>query len=153
MRMGLLNCASGASAWRGYNYFLEQKVKSFKKFSDTRFEGVVSGSSGAEYQVSIDTEHPRSSACDCPHANGRRIVCKHMIALYFSVFPDEAKQYYDNVLAYELEKQRLQEDEEKKLIAHVLHMSKTDLQQALLELLLEGPQWQYDRFFREHVDW
>ena len=28
-------------------------------------------------------------------------------------------------------------------------MKKDDLQQALLELLFEGPEWQYKRFIRE----
>lgn len=150
--MGLLNCASSESAWRGYNYFLEQKVKLFEKLSDSHFLGVVSGSNGAEYHVSIDTEHPRSSTCDCPHANGKRIICKHMVALFFRAFPVKAKQYYDNVIAYEEEEERLREEAENKLIAYVSRMSKADLQSALLELLYDGPEWQYSRFLRDHID-
>ncbi|NMB97839.1 MAG: hypothetical protein GYA02_14710 [Clostridiaceae bacterium] len=39
----------------------------------------------------INIVHPRKSKCNCPHADGRRVICKHMIALYFTVFPKEAK--------------------------------------------------------------
>lgn len=150
--MGLLGCASSESQWRGYNYFLSRKVISFKKFSDTRFHGIVSGSNGAEYQVFIDTEHPRSSTCDCPYANGKSIVCKHMIALFFRAFPLEAKKYYDNIMAYEEEAEKQQEEDERKLVSYVSGMKKSELQSALLELLLNGPAWQYDRFLREHID-
>lgn len=33
---------------------------------------------------------------------------------------------------------------------YVWKMKKSELQQALLELLLDGPEWQYDRFVREN---
>ena len=29
-------------------------------------------------------------------------------------------------------------------------MKKAELQQALLELLYDGPEWQYERFLQEH---
>lgn len=37
---------------------------------------------------------------------------------------------------------------EELLIAHVHKMKKPELQQTLLRLLFEGPEWQYDRFLR-----
>ena len=30
-------------------------------------------------------------------------------------------------------------------------MKKSELQDALLELLMDGPDWQYDRFVREYI--
>ncbi len=45
------------------------------------------------------------SHCNCPHANGKRIICKHQVALYFSVFPEEADQYYKEVIEYEEEEE------------------------------------------------
>ena len=37
-----------------------------------------------------------------------------------------------------------------KVCNHVQHMKKSELQQALLQLLFSGPEWQYDRFVREN---
>ena len=39
---------------------------------------------------------------------------------------------------------------ENKLITFVSKMKKDELQQALLEMLFDGPEWQYERFLREH---
>jgi hypothetical protein len=33
---------------------------------------------------------------------------------------------------------------------YVGHMKKNELQQALLELLFDGPEWQFERFVRDH---
>ena len=73
--MGLIEIASGNSVWRG--------VVSWNKSGNSTYEGVVSGSNGDSYNVYIDKLHPRKSVCNCSIAGGRRVVCKHMIALYF----------------------------------------------------------------------
>ena len=84
--MGLLDLASGASAWRGYEYYKEGSVLLKKKITDHEYSGTLRGSGNKHYDVFIDIEHPRKSHCNCPHANGKRIICKHQVALYFSVF-------------------------------------------------------------------
>lgn len=150
--MGLLNLASGASMWRGYEYYKEKKVISLQKNHTAEIKGTVAGSSGAQYEVFLDIEHPRKSHCNCPHANGKRIVCKHMVALYFSAFPDAAKAYYQEVLDYEKEMEQQQEEWRQAVIAHVSHMRKAELKEALLEVLFCGPDWQYERFIRDYVD-
>lgn len=150
--MSLLSCASSQSAWRGYHYFLDRKVQSVKRISSTQFQGTVSGSNGEKYDVFIDVEHPRKSCCTCPHAAGKRIVCKHQVALLFSTFPLEAEKYYEEVVEYEQEQERLQEEEENKVIDCVEKMSQNQLQQALLQVLFDGPEWQYNKFIREYVD-
>ena len=33
---------------------------------------------------------------------------------------------------------------------YVGHMKKNELQQAWLELLFDGPEWQFERFVRDH---
>ena len=150
--MSLLSCASGQSAWRGYDCYLNRKVQSVKRISSTQFGGTVSGSNGETYDVFIDVEHPRKSSCTCPHAAGKRIVCKHQIALLFSAFPLDAKKYYEEVVEYEQEQERLQEEEENSVINCVDNMTKEQLQQALLQVLFDGPEWQYDKFIREYID-
>lgn len=149
--MGLIELASGASAWRGYDYYENNKVLSHNKTGENKYAGTVQGN-GRKYDVEINLEHPRSSSCNCPHANGKRIVCKHMVALYFAVFPKDAQRFYkDTVIAQEEEEER-QEKLENALIDHVSKMRKADLEEALLQVLFDGPEWQYEQFLREHID-
>ena len=150
--MGLLNLASGASLWRGYGYYQEKRVISLQKNSDTEIEGMVSGSGGARYEVFLNLEHPRKSHCNCPHANGRRIICKHMVAIYFSVITKDAESYYHENLDYEKEMEQQQEEWEQAVISRISHMRKEELKEALLDVLFNGPEWQYDRFIRDYVD-
>ena len=140
--MSLIDLASGASAWRGYNYYKDGKVLRCLRTEEARYAGEVSGSNGEVYHVRLDLEHPRRSECTCPHAAGKRIVCKHQVALYFTAFPEEAEKYYREVIEAE---------EEMAVIDRVRKMKKSELQDALLELLFNGPEWQYERFAREQL--
>ena len=148
--MGLLDLASGNSLWRGYDYFEQKKVQSIHQIGDGCYEGDVSGSGQKLYHVTINLPHPCTSKCNCPHADGKRIICKHKVALYFTVFPEEAKRFYEEVIAAQEEEEQRQEELENKLITFVSKMKKDELQQALLEILFDGPEWQYERFMREH---
>lgn len=150
--MGLLNLASASSVWRGYEYYSNNKVINYKKISETEFEGVVQGSGNHQYKVSTDLEHPRKSKCNCPHADGRRVICKHIIALYFTAFPKHAKDYYDEVLSYQEAEEKYQKELEDKLIAYVHELKKEELAPMLLQLLFEGPEWQYEKFIREYIE-
>lgn len=150
--MGILDIASGNSIWRGYYYFEEQKVSSFKKISNTLYKGVVSGSSNKQYDITLDTAHPKKSTCTCPHAEGTRRICKHKIALYFTIFPDEAERLINEARAYEEEEDQRQIQTQKDLVNYVHKLKKSQAQELLLELLLTGPEWQYDNFIRAHLD-
>ena len=77
--MGLLECASSASLFRGHDYYENKKVKNLTEISAGVFSADVAGNANEPYTVEIDVMHPRKSTCNCPHANGKRIVCKHMI--------------------------------------------------------------------------
>ena len=88
--MSILNCASSASVYRGYDYYINKHVTDIIKIDSTKYEGYVNGNTKNAYFVKIDTEHPRKSHCDCPYATGNT-VCKHMVALYFSAFPEETE--------------------------------------------------------------
>ena len=149
--MSLIDLASGASAWRGYNYYKDGKVLRCLRTEEARYEGEVSGSNGEVYRVRLDLEHPRRSECTCPHAAGKRIVCKHQVALYFTAFPEEAEKYYREVIEAEEEAERERVRQETAVIERVRKMKKSELQDALLELLFNGPEWQYERFAREQL--
>ncbi len=148
--MGVLECASGASVWRGYDYYKEKKVLSIRHSEDGIIYATVSGSSTTPYEVELDIDHPRKSKCNCPHADGKRIICKHIVATYFTVLPKEAERFYAEAMAYQEEEEKREEELSDKVCQYVWKMKKSELQQALLELLFDGPEWQYDQFIREH---
>lgn len=153
--MGILECASGASVWRGYEYYQEKKVMSLEVIEANIFSAKVSGNSSTPYSVEVHVDHPRKSKCNCPHADGKRIVCKHIVAAYFTAFPEEAEAFYAEVMAYQEEEERRQEDLPNKIYHCVRRMKKNELQEELLRLLFEGPEWQLERFVRENGldDW
>ncbi|HDB5218468.1 SWIM zinc finger family protein [Staphylococcus aureus] len=91
--MGLLDIASIRSIERGFNYYQSECVINLKSFSETQHEAEVKGSGNKVYRCYIDMEHPRKSICNCPHADGRRVICKHMIALLFTASPEAANKH------------------------------------------------------------
>ena len=150
--MSLISLASGKSLWRGYEYYKENHVYYKANKSSTEIEGKVTGNNQT-YTVNIDTEHPRKSKCNCPHAEGKRIICKHMIALYFASFPKEAEKYYKEVIAYEEEQERYEVDIEYKIQAYLNKLSKAQLKDLVYDLIYNGPEWQFDNFINENIEW
>ena len=148
--MGLLECASGASVWRGYDYYKEKKVVNLEEIEANIFTAEVSGNSSEPYSVELHIDHPRKSKCNCPHADGKRIICKHIVAAYFTVLPKEADKFYAEAMAYQEEEEKRQDELSDKVCHYVWHMKKSELQEALLQLLFDGPEWQFDRFVREN---
>ena len=148
--MSLIDFASGASVWRGYDYYRSGKVLRCMRTDGSQCDGEVSGSNGEVYRVRLDLARPRNSECTCPHAEGKRIVCKHKVALYFTAFPEEAEKYYHEVIEAEerAERERVRQEA---VIECVRKMKKSELEEALLQCLYEGPEWQYERFVCEHV--
>lgn len=154
--MGFLDCAGGASSWRGYEYFKGNKVRSITQIGETQYRAEVSGSNGRSYDVLVDTAHPRKSKCNCPHADGRKIVCKHMIASCFTAFPEEAERFYAEVIAYPEEEEERREALENKVLSYIGKMNKAELQQALIDALFSGPEWMYEQIVRDNgldEDW
>lgn len=136
--MGIMSSASGISLWRGYEYYKEKRVKSFAKLSDDEYQGTVSGSRIEPYKVKINVAHIRQSKCNCPHANGKRIICKHMVALFFTAFPAEADNYIKEVEEYEREEERRQSELYKEIEQYVYSLSKEDLRQELINYIIES---------------
>lgn len=124
--MGVISVASSASAWRGYEYYKAKKVKSFKQIGDYEYTGQVKGSDDV-YNVFFDTKHVRKSTCDCPRANGKRIICKHIVALYFEIFPEEAVSYLELVEENEREAEEYERELERKLHKYINSLTKDEL--------------------------
>ncbi len=148
--MGLIDLASANSVWRGYDYYEYKKVDDYSKLSENEYEGIISGSDNRKYDVFIDIEHPRKSKCNCPHAKDKRIICKHMIALYFTIFPKEAEKLIEDSKKYEKEEEerldKLYEDTHK----YINSLSKKELAIQLEYILNIAPDWVYDRFVRDN---
>lgn len=149
--MSILSVASGQSVYRGYEYFQEKKVLQMEQAGEGVIKAVVAGNDGSTYESLVDISHPRRSQCSCPHAAGKRIVCKHMVAVYFTAFPAEAKKYITELESFWEEEEQRQQEREERLIWYVRKMKKTELQEALLQVLFDGPEWQYDRFVEENL--
>ena len=58
-------------------------------------------------------------------------------------------------MACQQEEEQREEALADQLCDYVAHMKKAELEQALLQLLFDGPEWQYDRFLRDNglEDW
>lgn len=149
--MSLLSSASMASCWRGYEYFQQKKVLILETLGDMRFRGTVLGNGKSPYITVIDLNHLRRSSCNCPHAGGKRIICKHMVATFFTAFPEDAKKYYAEVLANEEDAEKYQEELFRKLVKYVRSLKKEEAQDKLLEILENGPEWLFERFVRDNV--
>lgn len=135
--MGLIEIASGNSVWRGMDYYNNKKVVSWDSSEAGVYDGKVSGSGNNTYTVHIDTIHPRKSVCNCPFADGRRVVCKHMIALYFTAEPKAAEDFLKEVEKWEAEEEVREQQHYEDMKEYVESLSKTELQERLLEALLE----------------
>ena len=74
------------------------------------FGALLPGVKNNFYDTTIDFLHPKRSACNCPFAEGRRVICKHMIALYFTAVPNSFEHFEEDMLSaearYELEEER-----------------------------------------------
>lgn len=135
--MGLIDLASGKSLWRGMDYYEKKMVIAVRKVEGSKYAGIVKGSEDNEYDVILDIEHPRRSTCTCPFADGRRVVCKHMVAAYFTIFPDEAKRIVKEAEEYEIEFEKQQENERKEIKKYVYSLSKAELREQLLNYMLD----------------
>lgn len=150
--MSLLTTASGKSVYRGYEYYVENKVLSCNRIDDFEYEGTVKGTAQNPYSVHLNLKKPKTSTCDCPFANGRKI-CKHMVAVFFASFPDEARKYKAELDAYYEEEEKQEAELDDMIQKYIKKLSKTELQEALLQVLYDGPEWQFDRFIREYIDY
>lgn len=135
--MGLIEVASAKSVWRGMEYYENKKVRSWEKSGSETYDGVVAGSDENNYIVHIDKAHPKKSTCNCPFAKGRRVVCKHMIALLFTAEPKAAEDFLQQVEEWEKEGEEREQLHYKELRKYVNSLSKAELQERLYDALVE----------------
>ena len=148
--MSIETAANRKSASRGYQYYCDNKVKSVAKIDDTHYSGEVSGSGNTPYSVTIDLEHPKRSKCTCPFANGHK-VCKHMVALYFGVFPEEADKYIGKIEEDENEREEFFEELPERIEEYVRGLSKSELQELALSLIYNLSEYELEEFALDYL--
>lgn len=75
-----------------------------------------------------------------------------MVALYFAAFPMEAEQLRREIEEYdELQEVRRESLEFTLKEEYIPSMSRKELEDELYDLLVEGPDWQFDQFIQEHL--
>ena len=141
--MGLIDLASSNSLWRGIDYYQSKNVKKIKKISDDEYNAIVSGTE--EYNVHIDINHPRKSTCTCPFADGRRVICKHMVATFFTIYPEEAERIIKEEQEYEEEEERLFEEHLEEVREYVNGLTEDEVRALLIDKLMD--EW-YDDDYR-----
>lgn len=138
--MRLLNLASNNSFWRGIDYHHENRIIAWNELNKNCYQGKVKGSGGAVYDVMIDTEHPRKSVCNCPFAEGRRVICKHMVALDLGIFPEKEQQMMDYIeeqnQRYEQECEQEMQEREEEIREYVMKLSKAELREKLIQRMI-----------------
>lgn len=134
--MGLLDLASGNSFWKGYDYYKASMVIGAEQIAGNRYQGTVRGSGKKVYEVMIDLDHPKKSTCTCPHAEGTRRICKHKVALYFSVFPDEAERALKKAEEWEAEEEKREQERIEEIRKYVDSLSKQQLREELMQRMV-----------------
>lgn len=147
--MGIISSASGSSCWRGLDYYKEKRVVELNKINENEYSSIVKGTNN--YNVHLNIEHPRKSSCNCPLAKGKRIICKHIVATYFTAFPNEAVSFEEEQNRLQEEYEKEQEEEYDKAIKYLNRMSKQELIEELIQVFDYGPEWIYNDFVKRNL--
>lgn len=134
--MSFYDSASRNSYWRGVYYYESDYVTSLRQIDNETWASKVQGNNNNVYNVEININHPRKSKCTCPFADGRRVVCKHMVATYFKVFPDEAKEVIRERDEYEQEQEMYEDEIYDKVTEYVDSLSEDEVRASLMEYLI-----------------
>jgi hypothetical protein len=120
-----------------YDYYKNGNVKSHRQIGEYSYQGEIEGSENSVYSVMIDVEHPKRSTCNCLHAEGTRRVCKHKVALYLSIFPEEGDRVLREVEEWEAGEEQRWHDECKEIERYVNSLTKQELREQLLWRLID----------------
>ena len=150
--MGLIDIASSKSVWRGMEYYKQNKVLSYIVNEDGSCEGIVAGSGDGNYHVHVDMEHPRKSTCDCPLANGKKIICKHIVAVSLCLDESEADRFKKEKTIYASEEEERRAKKYEKYMGFARTMSPRELREAYVELMIELDEYRLkEKYGNPHI--
>ena len=149
--MEFLSRATRRVAVRGFDYFINNHVRECEEIRPDVYKAKVLGSNLQLYDVEVDLNHPLKSVCNCPHAGGKRILCKHKIAVYFLKRPREAFQFYYDVARYaKFDYEDHRDEILDNTYTYIENMSKEDLIESCYDLLLSTPDFAFYDFLDKH---
>ena len=76
-----------------------------------------------------------------------------MVAVFFAAFPEEARQYISELEAYYGEEEKRYEELDNMIQKYIKKLTKPQLQEILLQVLYDDPEWQFERFVREYIEY
>lgn len=150
--------ASYNSYWRGLDYLESKLVKKLNRLNEFIYEAEVEGTNS--YNVRIDVNYPRKSTCTCPHASGKSIICKHKVAVYFSIYPEEAQKAIDERNAYFKEPEERKKEYDRKVEEHresikeyVDSLSEKEVRNMLINYMVHDAMKFEDDPYEEDDEW
>lgn len=157
--MGMLDICSYNSYGRGLDYYESKRVKILRRLNEFVYDAQVEGSE--VYDVHLDVNHPRKSTCTCPHAAGKQVICKHKVAVYFSIFPEEAQkainernEYRRELEEREKEYDRKVKEERKRITEYVKSLSNKEVRERLINYMVhDAMEYIQDPYDEDDDEW
>ncbi|MBR6517869.1 MAG: SWIM zinc finger family protein [Bacilli bacterium] len=153
--MEILYMCNATTNIRGYYYYKKGFVKELKKIDENIYSSVVSGT--YNYNVILNLNNLRKCSCSCPY---KVKICKHVMATYYTVFPEEAKQYEEGlklvIKGYNEHKQRKEEQYNevyKRALEHVNSLTVAELKKELINFIVDRDYYdEYDPYNEEYEE-
>lgn len=98
--MNITDYADIPSDLKGYAYYKEKRIRAVREVAPGIYEALADGAADHPYEVRLNINAPRASSCSCPRYQNSRDCCKHMVALFFTLFPDEAEAFEERRLSW-----------------------------------------------------
>ncbi|MCF0127413.1 MAG: SWIM zinc finger family protein, partial [Pseudobutyrivibrio sp.] len=77
------------------------------------------------------------STCTCPLANGKMVICKHIVAVSLCVDDSEAERFKTEKTIYASEEEERRAKKYDKYMSFARSMSAKELREAYVELMIE----------------
>lgn len=157
--MGFIDGASYWSKCNGFDYYENGNVLNVIKVNNNQYSATVRGSNANTYTVIYIPGHPKLSTCSCPRANGKFTVCKHKVAVYYYLNPDEA-----DIIRKEREEQRKYQErlEQEYIIRHekrvaearkyVESLSIAEMKELLINHIISQTEEFEEQFYEDPFD-
>ena len=150
--MSLMSQSSQAIRIRGYECYKNNMVIQSDMIDNYNYKGKVKGSGDAVYDVAINLKKPRLSICTCPYAKDNQKICKHMIALLFSIDMDAVEEFEEE-LHYIEEEELFRDDKKNKLVTRFINdISIGKLKQLVYDMLMSKEEWVIYQYIEDYGD-
>jgi len=95
---------------KGYDYFMDDRVKKLKQVSPGVWNAIVNGSRVYHVELKFKGEELVETSCDCPHEDE---FCKHVTAVLWTLAEETDEQESDADVADETSTQKIPDEKKK----------------------------------------